>query len=406
MAAVGRFFKRLGPQFAGSVTYFSILSMIPVLMFAVALLGLTVTVIRPDLQTEMQVFLQDQLGATAQVTDDADQKTRDLAEEISKFVISAFEEWRSILLIAFVAGAYSGSNWVQNLKHAVRAMWKDSFAEAAKKGPFFTELLSNLIIFFGLLMSIAIGVVVTAAGQAFPEEIIRWLGLGDVPGISILLQLVSLAVSLLASWLLFAFLFIVLPGERTRPATFLKGTIAGAVLVTALQVVTGVLVKNLGSFRTVVVFGPIIILMIVFNVLAVIILMVSAWVGTADSWEADRATKEAREAAGIKDEDETGIDDDREDVGKQLELAGVTPATRAARHRAERWAAELDPDDLRAGNYDPATVTVEDPEAVVKQGVAARSVRVSLGLGYGVGAATGVGLGAVVAALFSKTFRR
>lgn len=403
-AALGRFFKRLGPQFAGSVTYFSILSMIPVLMFAVALLGLTVDVFRPDLLTEMQAFLQSQLGATAQVTDDADQKTQDLADEIGKFVTSTFKGWRGILLFAFVAGAYSGSNWVQNLKHAVRAMWKDSFAEAAKKGSFFKELTSNIIIFFGLLMSIAIAVGVTAAGQAFPEEIISWLGVENVPGINILLQLVRLAISLLTSWLLFAFLFVVLPGERTRPATFLKGTIAGAVLVTALQLVASVLVTNLGSIRSVVVFGPIIILMIVFNVLAVIILLVAAWVGTADTWEIDRAKKQAREAAGVEAEDEMGLDD--EDAQPSKEMVVRAPSAVPTSHRVERWAAERDPEGLLAVNYDPATVNVEDPDATVRQDVAARSVRVGMGLGYGVGAATGAGLGAMIAALFARISRR
>ena len=403
LAAIQRFLKRLGLQFAGSVTYFSILSMVPVLAFGIAVLGFVVTVFRPDLLTGVQNFLQTQLGPEV-ITEDVDDDTKRFAESISDFVTDTFESWRGVGLTALAVAAYSGSRWVKYLKHAVRAMWKDSFAEAAKKGPFFKELLGNLFIFFGLLLSIAVAVGVTAAGQAFPEEIIKWLGVQDVPGIDVLLRLVSLAVSLLVSWLLFAFLFVVLPGERTRPATFLKGTIAGAVLVTALQQLTGVLVGALGKNNSFLVIGPIIILMVVFNVLAMIILMVSAWVGTAETWEADRAKKEAEEAAGVDPEDETGIDD--EDTGRQLKLSGITPPTLAARHRAERWAAELDPDSLRVTNYDPSTVTVEDPEASVKQGVATRSVRVGMGLGYGVGAATGVGLGAIIAALAGKIFRR
>ncbi len=403
-AAIERFLKRLGPQFAGSVTYFSILSMIPVLGFGIAVLGFVVTVFRPDLLTEVQNLVQDQLGV-ASITADAGEGTGNLAESISNFVTETFNSWRGVGLTAVAVAAYSGSRWVKYLKHSVRAMWKDSFAEAAKKGPFVKELLGDLIIFFGLLVSIAVAVGVTAAGQAFPEDIIRWLGVQEVPGIDVLLQLVSLVVSLLASWLLFAFLFVVLPGERTRPATFLKGTIAGAVLVTALQRLAGVMVDALGSNASLLVIGPIIILMIVFNVLATIILMVSAWVGTAETWEADRAKTEAQQAAGIEPKDETGIDDERAEE-EELELTGVTRPTLAARHRAKRWAAELDPDGLRAVNYDPAAVTVEDPEATIKQGVAARSVRVGMGLGYGVGAATGVGLGAIIAALVGKLSRR
>ncbi len=404
LAALERFGKRLGPQFAGSITYFSILSMVPVLLFGIAVLGLVVTVFRPDLLTEVQNFLQQQLGAVPG-GDDVDKETKDFAASISKFVTETFKGWRGVFGIAILTAAYSGSNWVKNLKHAVRAMWKNSFAEAAKKGPFLKELLGNLIIFLGLLLSIAIAVGVTAAGQAFPEEIIRWLGAENVPGIDILVSLAGLLVSLLASWLLFAFLFLVLPGEPTHPGTFIRGTLAGAVLLTALQQLASVLVRLLSGNASAGVFGPIIILMIVFNLLATIILMISAWVGTADTWEADRVKKEAEKASGVEPKDETGIDDV---TGGEVhpELAGVSAPTLAARHRAERWAAELDPDSLRAVNYDPATVTVGDPEATVKQGVAARSVRVGMGLGYGVGAATGVGLGALVAALVGKISRR
>lgn len=405
LAALERFGKRLGPQFAGSITYFSILSMVPVLLFGIAVLGLVFTVLRPDLLAEVQNFLLQQLGATGGPVDPNNPTEEEqFAQAVSTFVTETFGGWRGVFGISILTAAYSGSNWVKNLKHAVRAMWKDSFAEAAEKGNFVKELLSNLSIFFGLLLSIAIAVGVTAAGQAFPEEIISWLGVENVPGISLLVSLAGVAVSLLASWLLFAFLFTVLPGERTELGTFVRGTIAGAVLLTALQQLASVLVRLLSGNASAGVFGPIIILMIVFNLLATIILMVSAWVGTANSWEANRAKKEAREAAGIGEQDETGIEDQRAE--KRRELTGVTAPTLAARRRAERWAAELDPDVLRAVNYDPAAVTVEDPEATIKQGVAARSVRVGVGLGYGVGAATGVGLGAIIAALVGKLSRR
>lgn len=394
LAANQRFGKRLGPQFAGAVTYFSVLSMIPVLMFAIAALGLTFTVLRPDLLPQVQNVIQEQFG---------DPESSSLSKSISQFVERTFQSWRSTTVFAFLAAAYSGSNWVKNLKYAVRAMWKNKFTGAAKTGNFFLEVLENLITFFGLLLSLGVAVAVTAAGQAFPQEIIDWLGIAGVPGVSVLLQLVSLAVSLVAGWLLFAFLFTVLPGERTSRGTWLKATIAGAVLVTVLQRVAGLLVELLGNNRSASVFGPIIILMIVFNLLATIILMIAAWVGTAETWESARAKEEADKAAGVGEEDELGIEEDHAD---EDDLADVSPATYAARHRAERWAASIDRDDLRAVNYDPDRVTIEDPDATVSQDVAARGVRVGMGVGYGVGAATGIGLGAVIAALISKIANR
>lgn len=403
LAALERFGKRLGPQFAGSITYFSVLSMIPVLLFGIAVLGFVVTVFRPDLLGEVLAFLREQLGATADATGGS-KENKDFVESITKFVTETFNEWQKAFGVAILAAAYSGSNWVKNLKHAVRAMWKDSFAEAAKTDSFVKELLTNLVIFFGLLISIAVAVTVTAAGQAFPRQIISWLGAEDIPGIGFLVWLAGVAVSLVASWLLFAFLFTVLPGERTKPATFIRGTLAGAVLLTLLQQVASLLVRALSGNASAGVFGPIIILMIVFNLLATIILMISAWVGTADTWEAARAKKDAENAAGVEsDDDETGIDERKE---PENEFPGMSAPTVASRRRAERWAATRDRDSLRAVNYDPATVIVEDPDATVTQGAAARSVRLGMGLGYGVGAATGVGLGAIIAALVGKFSRR
>ncbi|WP_449652062.1 YhjD/YihY/BrkB family envelope integrity protein [Tessaracoccus sp.] len=402
LAANERFGKRLGPQFAGAVTYFSVLSMVPVLMFGVAVLGLTVTVLRPDLLSQVQNLLTEQLGATTGITANDDTDTGKFAQTIATFVTSTFKNWAGIGLIALLAAAYSGSNWVKNLKHAVRAMWKDKFAQAATTGSFVGELIGNLITFFGLLLSVAVAVGVTAAGQAFPEQIIGWLGLAGVPGIGLLLQLVSLIVSFLASWLLFAFLFVVLPGDSVRLPTFLRATITGAVLLTGLQRLAGVLVSLLSGNASAGIFGPIIILMIVFNILATIILMLAAWVGTADSWESERAKHEADKAAGIEQQDDTGLDD--EAAGN--DAPDLSRATTAARHRAARWSATIPQNDLRAENFDPARVAVEDPDATVSQGVAARSVRVGMGVGYGVGAATGIGLGAAIAALVGKIARR
>ncbi|MEO7589261.1 MAG: YhjD/YihY/BrkB family envelope integrity protein [Arachnia sp.] len=401
LAANERFGKRLGPQFAGAVTYFSVLSMIPVLMFAVAFLGLTVTVLRPDLLGEVQDFLTTQLAGLTGVESGDNKEAAKFAKTISDFVTETFNHWAGIGAIALLAAAYSGSNWVKNLKHAVRAMWKDKFADAAKPGNFVGEIISNLLTFFGLLLSVAVAVGVTAAGQAFPEQIIQWLGLAQVPGIGLLLQAVGLVVSLLASWMLFAFLFVVLPGESTRLPTFLKATIAGAVLITGLQRLTGVLVGVLSGNRSAGIFGPIIILMIVFNLLATIILMLAAWVGTADTWEAARTQKDAHKAAGVVEKDEVQLDDEEDD-----EVPMLSPVTVAARHRAGRWAASIDPDDLRAVNYDPDRFALSDPDATVSQDNAARSVRVGLGVGYGVGAATGIGLGAAVAALVRKLAHR
>ena len=49
LRAIDRFSSRLGNQLAAAITYFSVLAIVPVLMIAFSILGLTIEVLRPDL---------------------------------------------------------------------------------------------------------------------------------------------------------------------------------------------------------------------------------------------------------------------------------------------------------------------------------------------------------------------
>lgn len=397
LAANERYNKRLGPQFAAAVTYFSVLSMIPILLFAIAMTGLTLTVLRPDLLPVVQDLITEQLG------DDA------AAESIKSFIDQTFAQWRTYLGASLLTAAYSGSNWVGNLKRAFRAMWRDKFAEASVKRNFFLELLENLLIFIGLLLSVAIAFGVTNAGGAFSESVIGWLGLEHVPGIGLLLKLGTIVLVLLASWLLFAFLFLVFPGEGAPWRVWLAGTIIGAVAVTAIQQLAGILIGVFSGNQGAGVFGPVIVIMLLFNILATIILMVAAWVGTADTWRQQMQKKEAEKAAGVEaSDDDTGIDGDGDETSTQEPVAALadTPKSWAEKRRQERWAARKPMEDLRAENYDPDEPPEQAEAPDVPQDVAARSVRVGMGVGWGVGAATGVGIGAVIAAVVGRLFGR
>ncbi len=84
MAAMDRYNKRLGPQFAAGVTYFSVLSMVPILMFAFSMLGLTLTVLRPDLMDQVKDVIDAELG------------TSNLAKSLGAVVDDAFSNWASV----------------------------------------------------------------------------------------------------------------------------------------------------------------------------------------------------------------------------------------------------------------------------------------------------------------------
>ncbi len=367
VTAVQRYNSRLGPQFSGAVTYFSVLSMVPVLMFAFSMLGMTLTVIRPDLLDQVKAYIDAQLDGS------------DLSKSISQLIDNALYNWYSVAFTAIIVAGYSGSRWVGNLKRAVRVMWSEEFEDASRKPNFFIELAWNIIIFIGLLACIAVGLGVASVGANFSQQIIAYLGLTDFPNIGVLFQLVSVGLSFLASWILVAFLFIAFPRQRVRPKAWLLGTLLGAFAVALLQQLAGRLVSIFSGNDAVSIFGPVIIVMLVFNVLATIILMVAAWVGTDEVWAEMLAAKRAEEASGV------------------VELAGIDigpSEPESAEYGPRRWAARS-LDDLRHAQPLPRLST--DPERAVRQDVAARSVRVGTTIGYGIGAATGIGVGAAIA---------
>lgn len=373
MAAMDRYNKRLGPQFAAGVTYFSVLSMVPILMFAFSMLGLTLTVLRPDLLDQVKNVIDAELGDTS------------LSKSLGKVVDHAFRNWASLASVAILTAGYSGANWVGNLKRAVRVMWAGKFSDATVKRNFFVELGVNLLIFVGLLVCVAVSLAVSSIGGGFSRQVTAWLGWDHLPGIGLLFQAVGVVLSLIASWILLAFLFVVLPQQRARPRAWLTGTLIGAVLIALLQQVAGRLVGVFSGNPAASIFGPVIVLMLVFNVLATIILMSAAWVGTDEVWAAELTRKRAGSTQNL------------------LERSGIEveePQPEGATAMPRRWSATRSLDDLRRAEPLPPLST--DPERGVRQDVAGRSVRIGATLGYGVGAATGLGVGAALATLVRR----
>lgn len=382
LAANDRYNSRLGPQFAAGITYFSVLSMVPILMFSFAALGMTLTVIRPELMDVVLDYIEKGL---------TDAK---MSKDIKDAVVGLFQGWASVGVVALLTAAYSGSNWVGNLKRAIRVMWSKEFEDAAEKKNFFVELGLNLLTFVGLLVCIVFSVGVATVGSTFSRNVLDWLGWSEVPGIGFLFALLAIGLSFVASWILMAFLFIVMPNQPARPRPWLVGTLIGAVALTVIQQLAGRLVGLLSGNKAAGIFGSAIVLMLLFNIIATIILMAAAWVGSSDEWREERAKRiaekqerleaEARKAAG---EVEPPV------VVVEPEPESVVPG---------RWAATKSLDDLRGADQ-----TLPEPEGeFVRQKVAARGMRINLGLGYGVGAATGLGVGALIVAVAKKIFSR
>jgi membrane protein len=341
LRAVERFTARLGSEFGAAVTYFSVLAMVPILMVAFSITGFVLTNVRPDLLNTVAVAAADALSA--------DEATE---AKILALAQNALSNYAAIGIVGLLTALYSGAGWMGNLKNAVRAQWRASADIQPAKGNIVVRTLVNLLTMLGLVVAVAVTFGLASVSTSLTSTVLDWFGLSELRWLAPVLHLLPIVFSVGAGWLLFVYLYMVLPETREPWPVIRRGALLGAVGLAILQYLASFLVGLFSQNAAAAIFGPVIVLMLFFNLFAQLILFVAAWIATAR-------------------QDAVQVSEDEERVRFALEPEGAAS---------------------------------EQP-AMVPEQVAVRSVRIGLGAGYLTGAATGTGLGAALAYLFSAAVR-
>lgn len=267
-----RFNRRLGNHFAASITYFTVLAMVPVIAFAFSLLSLVLTRIRPDLLDVVKRLVADSLSSGGG------------ADKVSSLIDSSLATTGSgwTLAVTMLTALWAGIGWIGNLRQGVRSQWDPDFDMVTDNRGFLWAKLFDMLAFLGLLVALLLTVATSQVGSSAAGWIARVTHLDDVPGHGVLLTLAALIVSTAAGWILFMFLFGVLPRGRRNWRAIIRGSLIAGLLLGLLQVGAGYLVRAFSSNKAVQAFGSIIIVMLVFNLLARLILLISAWTATTD----------------------------------------------------------------------------------------------------------------------------
>jgi len=266
-----RYVTRLGNQFAGAITYFSLLSMVPILMFAFSACGFTLTVLRPDLLERVQAAIMAQLQGAPE----------DLQAQLTGLIGGFLRNWASVGLVGLFSSIYSSAGWAGNLKSAVRAQTRPLFDMKELKRFILLEVLLNFAILLGLLVILAVTFALAVMATSLTGTIVHWLALDKVPGINVLLRLVGPILSAIAGWGMFVYLYEVLPEVKFPFRIIAWGAMFGSAGLFVLQYLTGFLMGIFSGNPAAAVFGPVIVLMLFFNLFARLNLYVAAWIATS-----------------------------------------------------------------------------------------------------------------------------
>jgi len=268
MRAMDRYFNRLGPQFAGGLTFFTVLSMVPMLMFMFSGLGWALTVFRPDLLATVMNFIDQNINVG------------DIQEEIVALIRQYLFGWRGVGLFALITAIFTGAMWMQSLKQGVRAMSRPDFDIRRRYAFPPMEMILNTLLFVVVMILLLVSLAVNQVGTWLATRIVRWLTERGLDFGENLLRFLTLTVSLLVAFLLFYLIYSVLPEERTPRVARFRGSVMAAVAFSVLQGAAGLLGRIFASNRATQIFGPIIVVMLFLNFFAQLIIIIASWVGT------------------------------------------------------------------------------------------------------------------------------
>jgi membrane protein len=269
--AIDRFTSRLGTQFAAAITYFSVLALVPILMIAFAVLGLTVEVLRPDLAqtlvTEIAARIQSASGAKA----------------ISNTLLDTLKSWRGVGIVALLTAAYAGTGWVGNIRQAINAMWHpEAIKPIGAPGilGWLSTLGRNLLILLGLIVLGGVTVGVSLSATTAQSLVLAWLGLEHSWVASAVTVVAALLLSLITGWGLFLYLYWILPTDPGPVRDLTRGALFGSVGLAVLQYFAGALTAVFAHNNAALLFGPIIVLFLSLNIFATLVMLGAAWTAT------------------------------------------------------------------------------------------------------------------------------
>ena len=330
--AYGRYSADTGDRLAAAVTYFWFLSLFPILLLAVSLLGYVYG-------DESTARVQEALGGV-------------LPANVVETIGTTLQETKGPAgVIGIVGLLYSGLGWIDALREAIRTMWHQNVLA----GNIVVKKLVDAVALIGLFATIGASLAVTGAATAATGYALDRVDQGGSTAAVVLTRLIGLALSLLTDTALFLYLFARLSRVKTPWRRLVKGAVFGAVLLEALKVIGAVYVsrttsKGAATYGT---FAVVVGLLLFLNLFSRLLLLTAAWTVTApydsDIPPSGTADRETARKAGIPLE---FVDED-EDAPALLKGGAPSPLTAAVQGRVA-------PQDERSGTARDGTSSSED----------------------------------------------
>ncbi|WP_158880957.1 inner membrane protein YhjD [Amycolatopsis anabasis] len=257
------FTERYGNHYAAAITYFSVLSLFPLLM-----VGFSVA---------SRVLAGNQ-AALDQLKDGITKNApAGLGDFLNQIVETALQAGTGTGIFGLVLALYSGIGWMTNLRDALTAQW----GQEKKDLPLVPTMLKDLLALAGLAVALVVSFGLSAVGGGVGKLLLELVGLADQGWALLVLKVATTLLSLGASVLVFLWVIARLPRERVGLRSAVKGAIMAAIGFEVLKQVTTIYLGFVSTSPSTVLFGPILGLLFFANLVSRFLLFVTAWTATA-----------------------------------------------------------------------------------------------------------------------------
>ncbi|MTD59231.1 inner membrane protein YhjD [Amycolatopsis pithecellobii] len=257
------FGEHYGNHYAAAITYFSVLSLFPLLMVGFSVAGLVLANNEAALNE-----LRDGILRSAPAG---------LGSLFSTLIDAALASRGATGIFGLALALYSGIGWMTNLRDALTAQW----GQEKKKLPLISTTLKDLASLVGLGLALVVSFGLTAVGGGVGKRLLHLAGLDDQGWALSGLTIVTVVLSLLANMLVFLWVLSRLPRERVGVRSAVKGAAIAAIGFEILKQLASYYLAAVTSSPSGAIFGPIIGLLVFANLVSRFLLFVTAWTATA-----------------------------------------------------------------------------------------------------------------------------
>lgn len=261
--AGARYTERHGNHYAAAITFFSVLSIVPLLMIGFAVAGY-VLFFNPELLRELETGIAENVPAG-------------LDSIINPIITTAIESRTEVGIIGLVGALYSGIGWMSNLREALSEQWAQ--VPAAPALP--KRILFDLLALLGLGIALVGSFAITGIASAFAATLLELVGLADEGWARFLLGVLGVVLGLLANWLIFMWVIARLPREHATLRSAAKAALLGAVGFEVLKQVMTYYLQAIATSPSGAVFGSFLGLLVFVFFASRFVLFVTAWAATS-----------------------------------------------------------------------------------------------------------------------------